>query len=248
MHRFFVGEEAFKDGGFTVTGGDVHHLTRVLRLVPGDQIALSDGAGREYVGIITGISADQVTGTVERAAVVQSEPAVAVTLFQGLPKADKMELIIQKGTEIGVSRIIPVATERCVVRLDDKAAAGKVERWQKIAREAAKQCGRSRIPSVGPVLSLKQAVEREAAGLDLALIPWELARDKTLKQALRQAGGVRSLGLFIGPEGGLAPVEVECAAAAGVIPVTLGPRILRTETAGLVAATIALYELADLGG
>jgi len=247
MHRFFVPGGQIDGSQFVIIGGDVRHIGRVLRLAAGDRIFVVTGDGREFAGELTAVGDDRVTGTLLEEQLCQTEPAVQVTVYQGLPKADKMDLIVQKCTEIGAIRIVPVATERAVVKLGPEKAGIRVARWQKIAEAAAKQSGRTSIPTVGDVLDFQAAVQA-AGGHDLSVFPWELARGSSLKQVLRAAGRVVSIGIFIGPEGGFTREEAAAAAVGGLIPVTLGPRILRTETAAMVTVALALYELADLGG
>lgn len=247
MHRFFVAPEQINGRQFSITGGDVHHIGRVLRLVPGDRIAIVTGEGRTFTGELTAVREDKVTGSLQEELLIRAEPSVRVTVYQGLPKGDKMDLIIQKCTEIGVTRIVPVATERAVVKIRPEKAGARVVRWQKIAAAAAQQSGRTIIPAVDDVFTFQAAVG-EADRYDLSILPWETARENSLKQILRKAGPVRSLAVFIGPEGGFAREEAAAAAAGGFVPVTLGPRLLRTETAAIITAALALYELDDLGG
>lgn len=247
MHRFFVASEQIRGRLFVIRGSDVRHISRVLRLVPGDRVTVIAGNGREFTGELTAVGEAEATGILLDEHPSQAEPPLRVTVYQGLPKGDKMDFIVQKCTEIGVARIVPVITERTVVRLAPGKAGARVARWQKIAAEAAKQSGRTSIPSVDGILAFRAAVQ-EAARQNLSILPWEMARERTLKQILRAAGKMDSIGIFIGPEGGFTQDEAAAAAAGGLVPVTLGPRILRTETAAIVSAALALYELADLGG
>jgi len=174
----------------------------------------------------------------------QTELPVRLVLYQGLPKKDKMELIIQKAVELGATQIVPVMTKRCIVKLEDeKKEAKKLERWQAIAESAAKQSGRAMIPSVYRVVTLKEAVLR-AASEGMGLIPYELAEGmQSLKEAARQATEHRTVSVFIGPEGGFEETEVEFAKENGIVPVSLGKRILRTETAGFTTLSILMYEI-----
>lgn len=236
MYQFFVepGQINTNDKRVIITGADVNHIKNVLRMRVGEELAVSNGQdGREYrCGIL-----DFTENTVECELRFIKEDAVElpvkVTLFQGLPKADKMELIIQKAVELGVTEIVPVATKRCVVKLDDKKAASKIARWQSIAEAAAKQSKRGIIPRVCPVQSFKAALEA-ASGMDVRLIPYELAegmeRTRELFSAIRPGQGVA---VFIGPEGGFEESEIALAGEMGVESITLGKRILRTETAGM---------------
>jgi len=179
------------------------------------------------------------------------EPRLKITLFQSIPKGDKIGLIVQKCTEIGVSEIFPIISERTIVRLDSEKAKEKVLRWQKIAKEAAKQSGRDWIPKVGPILDFSQALkEFSKRRPQIGIIAWEMEEKNGLKKVFRSRLTGRPsdlrLSIFIGPEGGFGPEEVEKAKKAGLVPVSLGSRILRTETAGLVVAAAALYESSDL--
>lgn len=232
-----------------ITGEDVAHITRVLRLTPGNRITVTAGEGRDYQVELTEVQKNAVLGRIIQSMEVNREPALEVVLVQGLPKGDKMDLIVQKCTELGVSRVVPVETRRAVVRLDQLKAVQRTARWQKIARESSKQCLRSRIPEVTPVTGWTEALALVPSGA-LALVPWEEETGQGLKALLNGWDGVKpnEVWIFIGPEGGLDPEEVAAACAAGVLPVTLGPRILRTETAGQAALTMLLYHWGDLGG
>ncbi len=251
MRRFFVKSDQIGTDEITILGDDVKHL-RVLRLAPGDEVVLSDGQGKDYTCRLVEVGPEQATAKVVEAAVCEAEPTVAITLYQGLPKSDKMDLIVQKCTEIGVSRFVPVATERAIVELKGSKAAKRIARWARIAEEAAKQSRRGRIPQIEPVMSWQEALadaaeQRKRAGDDhfLAVVPYELEQTVSVRQVLvphRQLG-VGQAAIFIGPEGGLTSAEVDAAAALGCRPISLGARILRTETAGLVTAALLLYEL-----
>jgi 16S rRNA (uracil1498-N3)-methyltransferase len=232
--------------GDTVVLGkeDSHHLLRVMRAQPGELFTVLAG-GIEHGCRLTSVADARAVGEVLSRHPAAGEPPVRVTLLQGLAKGDKLETVIQHGTEIGMAEFVPVATSRAVVKLDPARAAERVERWQRIAREAAEQCRRGAVPQVSPVISWKQAVARSPE-FDLALVPWEEGGEP-LKAVLAAAVGVKSVAVFIGPEGGLSPEEVALAKQHGARAVTLGPRILRTETAGLVAAAAILHVLGDLG-
>jgi 16S rRNA (uracil1498-N3)-methyltransferase len=210
---------------------------------PGEQIALRDGISRSYLCEIDTLEAEEVTAKILSVEEDHSELPARLYLFQGLPKGDKMELIIQKAVELGAYEIIPVATRRCVVKLDAKKADSKVKRWNAIAESAAKQSGRALIPKVTEVMTWKQALAY-AADFDINLIPYELAEGMadTKTQISRIAPGMQ-VGIFIGPEGGYDTAEVEAATSQGLHPITLGPRILRTETAGMTTLSIIMYHL-----
>ena len=243
MHRFFADENGIVHGTASLNAEDSQHALRVLRLAPGDEIELVCAPGR-YLAQIT----DEADGLVQVKVLEALRPTEArtqVTLYQGLPKADKMELIAQKTTELGVYAIRPVAMERCVAKLEGKDAGKKTERWQKIAREAVKQCARVTVPDILPPKKLAQ-LEEELKQLDVLIVPWEDARDGSIRQALAPFEGEEALrvGILIGPEGGISGKEAHWLAEnARAKLVTLGPRILRTETAGLCAlsALMCLY-------
>lgn len=203
-------------------------------------MTLCDGEGMDYQCRIVSLERGVLLDILSKE-VCETEPKTKITLYQGLPKADKMELIIQKCVELGVDRIVAVSTERAIVKLDKKESK-KLERWQKIAEAAAKQSGRGKIPEIGQqVLKFKEAVA-EAKGLDGAIIPYEKEQETGIRQFVQGFQG-ESIGVFIGPEGGFAEEEIALAQENGITPITLGKRILRTETAGMTTAAILLYEL-----
>jgi 16S rRNA (uracil1498-N3)-methyltransferase len=242
MTRFFVSHVT---GERIVLGKeDSHHLLRVMRAQEGEIFTVL-AEGMEFECRLTAVEGGRAVGEVVGSRPAAGEPPVRITLFQGLAKGDKLEAVIQHGTEIGITEFVPVATSRAVVKLEPKRAAERVERWQRIAREAAEQSRRAAVPRVAPVASWKEAVTRIPA-FDLALVPWEEGGEP-LRAVLGAAGGAKSVALFIGPEGGLSPEEVALATGRGARTVTLGPRILRTETAGLAAAAAILFALGDLG-
>lgn len=246
-HRFFVDPGQITGDLIRITGPDVQHISKVLRLKEGAELIVADGTGLEYYGRITSLGKWEVMVSVSQKQQAQSESPVKVTLLQGIPKGDKMELIIQKCTELGINRIVPVVTKRTVVQLSEEKARTRRQRWQRIAEEAAKQSQRARIPVVEEVIPLAEALVRY--GNQPLLVPWEEEKAQTMKEVLKaQRGKCSQLALLIGPEGGLDPEEVALAKAQQAWAVTLGPRILRTETAGLAALTMILYELGDLGG
>ena len=240
MNRFFADERGVQDGVAYLSSEDSRHALRVLRLDVGDELELVC-APRRYVASIEEAGEDGVRVSV-REELACTEPRTQVTLYQGLPKADKMELIAQKTTELGVYAIRPVAMERCVVKLEGKDAGKKTERWQKIAREAVKQCARVTVPDILSPKKLAQ-LEEELKQLDVLIVPWEDARDGSIRQALAPFEGEEALrvGILIGPEGGISEKEAHWLADnARAKLVTLGPRILRTETAGLCALTMVM--------
>ena len=243
MPRFFVGADQISDKDIVITGTDVNHIRNVLRMTPGEEVTVSDGQGMDYFCRIAELTKEEV-----RLDIVDSwhsfvELPAKIYLFQGLPKADKMELIIQKAVELGVHTIVPVSTDRTVVKLDAKKETNKRKRWMSISESAAKQSGRLRIPEVTPVVSYREALEM-AKKMDVRLIPYELAEgmEKT-RELMSSIQPGQSVAVFIGPEGGFESSEIEKAMEIGAWPITLGKRILRTETAGLVTLAMLVYNL-----
>lgn len=246
MYQFFVDPSQIQDRKIIITGSDVNHIKNVLRMKPGEEIAVSNGVdGREYRCGIEEFAEDTVVCTLRFVKEEGVELPAEIYLFQALPKADKMELIVQKAVELGVHEIIPVAAKRCVVKLDEKKAANKVNRWQGISEAAAKQSRRGVIPLVHTPVTFQEAVET-AKDMDVRLIPYELAEDMSHTRSLIEAvrPGQR-IAVFIGPEGGFEEGEIQTALAAGIEPVTLGRRILRTETAGLTVLSWLMYHLEE---
>ena len=246
MHRFFADEAGIQNGTACLSAEDSRHALRVLRLEVGDEVELVCEPAH-YLAGIAGIEDGIVTVAI-RGELRPTEASTKVTLYQGLPKADKMELIAQKTTELGVYAIRPVAMERCVVKLEGKDAQKKIERWQKIAREAVKQCARTSVPEVLEPKKLTQLRE-ELSQLDVLIVPWEAARDGSIRQALAPYEGREGLrvGILIGPEGGISEREAMWLAEnANAKLVTLGPRILRTETAGLASRTMVMACMGEM--
>ena len=244
MHRFFVEEPAMGENSITITGGDVNHIKNVLRMAVGDKICVINGQNnKEYYCEITAVGNDAVDTRICEIRESDQELGNEVVLFQGLPKSDKMELIIQKAVELGVHTIVPVSTDRTVVKLYAKKEANKRKRWMSISESAAKQSGRLRIPEVTPVVSYREALEM-AKKMDVRLIPYELAEgmEKT-RELMSSIQPGQSVAVFIGPEGGFESSEIEKAMEIGAWPITLGKRILRTETAGLVTLAMLVYNL-----
>lgn len=245
MHRFYTDKGYLNnaDKNVTITGEDVNHIKNVLRLKCGDEILVSDGEGTDYQCRISALNSDSVVADIEDVFRNSAELPVKITLFQGMPKSDKMELIIQKAVELGVAEIIPVMTKRTVVKIEDKKAAKKLERYNMIARSAGKQSGRGVIPEVKGFMTFKEAL-CHAKDLDMNIIPYEDAKGmEYARQVIQEIKGKENLGIFIGPEGGFAKEEVEQAMEIGAKCITLGNRILRTETAGLAALSIIMFAL-----
>ena len=245
MQRFFVephqiDEEAHQ---IHITGSDVNHISNVLRMKTGEELWISDGSKYEYRCTIESFEPDEVLLHIVYSQEPEYELPCRIYLFQGLPKADKMELIIQKAVELGAYEIIPVETKRCVVKLDGRKSAKKTARWQQIAESAAKQSKRMLIPNVHEVLTFREAL-KDAESMDVRLVPYELARGmQETKEILAGIEPGQSVGIFIGPEGGFEEKEIEAAIEGGAKPITLGRRILRTETAGLAILSVLMFQL-----
>lgn len=243
MHHFFAEPSQIHDGRVTIVGTDVNHMKNVLRMKAGEQAEISDGDGLRYHCVLENFAEETIVFRIEDVEADAEELPSKIYLFQGLPKSDKMELIIQKAVELGAYEVIPVATKRAVVKLDEKKSVKKVQRWNAIAEGAAKQSGRSIIPKVHEVLTFSEALTY-AQTLDVRLIPYEKASGmQATRQAVESIRPGQSVGIFIGPEGGFEEAEVEQAEAIGVLPISLGKRILRTETAGLAVLSILMYRM-----
>ncbi len=247
MYHFFVDAGAFCENTIKISGDDVNHIKNVLRLKIGEQIIISQIDSSEdvdYYCSITEITDECVVADVDWTESGRELPN-KIYLFQGLPKSDKMELIIQKAVELGVHEIIPVAAKRSVVKLDAKKEAGKIKRWQAISESAAKQSKRSIIPEVKPVMTYKEALGY-AAEIDVKMMPYENAKGiSETRRIISEIGSGQSVAILIGPEGGFDPDEVDLASEAGFYPVTLGKRILRTETAGLMMLSVLMFNLEE---
>jgi 16S rRNA (uracil1498-N3)-methyltransferase len=246
MIRFFIPAAQIQGDRVTLQGGDHHHLLNVLRKSVGDEIEILNGKGERYVARIAEIHSGQTVAEIVRSTGIQTESRIPIRLVQSLPKADKFEWILQKNTELGVSDFLPVISERSLIKLDAATQIKKRERWEKIIKEAAEQSGRAIIPHLQPVLEWREFPGRFPSGL--VLLPWEGEQKRSLKDVLGATGEIpRELSVIIGPEGGFARTEVERLRGLGAVTVTLGPRILRTETAGLVAVAAILYHYGELG-
>lgn len=245
MHHFFVSPNQIDDKYVTITGGDVNHIKNVLRMKVDEELLVSNGQDKDYYCKIEAISDDEIKALILDEEFEGTELPTELYLFQGLPKSDKMELIIQKAVELGVKEIIPVATKRCVVKLDDKKEASKIKRWQAISESAAKQSRRTIIPEISSVMSFKEAINR-AKEFELGIIPYENFKDmKETKEVLSKVKKGIKIGIFIGPEGGFEESEVQYALDNGIHPISLGKRILRTETAGLAIVSVLMFQLED---
>lgn len=243
MYRFFVEKEQIDPHQIRIQGTDVNHIKNVLRMKIGEEIYISCGDNREYTCSIASMDEQEVLADILYVQETGFELPSKIYLFQCLPKNDKMELIIQKAVELGVCEVIPVSSKRSVVKLDAKKEASKLRRWQAISESAAKQSKRMYIPEIKPVMNMKEAISY-ADSLDVRMIPYELERG--MQKTKNYFAGIlpgQSIGVFIGPEGGFTPEEIELALEHGIQPVTLGKRILRTETAGMTVLSILMYLL-----
>jgi 16S rRNA (uracil1498-N3)-methyltransferase len=244
-HRFVVPPRAVDGGRVHFSAAAARQMRRVLRLSPGDIVAALDGQGTEYRVTLVSLRDNEAIGTIEEQRTLDSEPRLAVTLFQALLPREKFEHVLQKSTEVGVRRIVPLATERSLVPAA-AVSGSRLVRWRRIVQEASEQAGRAVLPDLEEPLSLAEALEQRKG--QPALLAWEQEASLSLRQALlslrpRLGDG---LGIFVGPEGGFSQVEAQAAREAGVTVVSLGPLILRAETAGPVLAAVALYEAGDL--
>lgn len=245
MYRFFVEQSQIdmEQKKIHIMGNDVNHIKNVLRMRQGEEIVISAGDNQEYTCFIEEMTQEEVLASVMYVQEVGLELSSRIYLFQGLPKSDKMELIIQKAVELGAYEIIPVDTRRTVVKLDAKKQASKIKRWQGISESAAKQSKRMIVPRIHPVMKFQEALEY-AKELDIRLIPYELAEDMAhTRDILGQIQPGHSIGIFIGPEGGFDQEEIDAAMKCRVQPITLGKRILRTETAGMTVLSILMFLL-----
>lgn len=246
MYRFYVEQNQVGDQVISITGSDVNHIKNVLRMRVGEKIIICNGQGKDFYCIIDGESDGLIVASIQEVRDTQTELAGKLYLFQGIPKKDKMELIIQKAVELGAYEIIPVMTKRTVVKLEDKKKElKKLERWQAIATSAAKQSNRGIIPKVAETMTFKEAIAF-SKNLECKLIPYENAEDITSTRALiGSIKGNQSVGIFIGPEGGFEESEVQLATEADIKPITLGRRILRTETAGIAILSMIMLQMEE---
>ena len=247
MRRFFVAPEAINGNELLLAGELAHHISRVLRMKEGEEAEFVPGDGRLYLGRLAEFTKTEVRVELLSVQEAPADTTVQVSIFQGLPKGDKLEWIIQKCTELGAARIVPVVTKRTVVRLDEAKGAKKVGRWQKIAQEASQQSKRLSVPEIGAPLTWRQFAD-SLKPEDVTLILWEDETTEGLKAFLQKQKTLPAcINLVIGPEGGLEEAEVAELRQRGAHSITLGSRILRTETAGLAALAMVLYHSGDLG-
>ena len=252
MHKFFTESHNISENQGIILGDDVKHIYKVLRLSEGEEIVLNNCEGVEYLGKINSITKSEVVVDIIKKLDVNNESDIKVYLFQSVPKGQKMDLIVQKGTELGINEFIPIITSRVDVKL--KGDFKKLDRLNRIALEASKQSKRSIIPKVKEVINFDEAL-LELKNMDLIVVPYENAENfgiKTLMKKLREENGdlspIHNVGIVIGPEGGFEEEEISQLSSQGAYIVTLGKRILRTETAGFTATALIQYELSDLGG
>lgn len=244
MHRFYVEQNNIYENEIIIDGSDVNHIKNVLRLVKGEEIVICDGQGNDYYCIINEVMPNQVRAEIREKKSANTELKSRIYLFQGLPKKDKMELIVQKAVELGAYEVIPVKMNRSIVKIDnEKKELSRINRWQTIANEASKQSRRGILPNVSRILSFQQAIDK-AKELECVILPYELAKDMSYtRDVLQEVCKHKSIGVFIGPEGGFEEDEVTKVEELGGKIITLGNRILRTETAGLTTLAMLMYNM-----
>ncbi|MCR5829137.1 MAG: 16S rRNA (uracil(1498)-N(3))-methyltransferase [Lachnospiraceae bacterium] len=250
MQHFYIDREILPNEQIELTGEDHNHIKNVLRMKRGEKVVINDIKGISHICALAGFGEGCSCFDEEESFRCKTELPADIVLFQGVPKKDKMDLIIEKAVELGVSRVVPVLTKRVIVKIeDDKKEAKKLERWRAISKSAAMQSGRGIIPTVDRVMTFKQALD-EAGKLEKTIIPYEESEKlgitmKGSREIVKNLKGAGSIGIFIGPEGGFETAEVEEAIRTGAMPVSLGKRILRTETAGLTALSIIMFSIEE---
>jgi 16S rRNA (uracil1498-N3)-methyltransferase len=247
LRRFTLTPEQMYGDRVMFDRDESHHMWAVLRLAPGDLVVATDGHGHEYTVRLESLG-EVATGTIVRTAPGGGEPPLAITLVQGIPKGDKMEAIVRAATELGVHRVMPAITARTVVRLEASRWRERARRWQRVAKEATKQCGRAFIPEIEMPRPIQEWLEPGAASADLRLCLWEGQAPSLASVCKDLSQAPATVLVVVGPEGGLARDEVELARSRGLTVASLGPRILRTETAGPAAIAILQFQFGDLGG
>lgn len=243
MSKFFIPRKNISPNKLIIDGEDVKHITKVLRLGVGDELTCCDGMGNDYKAVISSVGTD-IECTISDKLKSETEADLHTVLIQGVPKAAKMDYIIQKTTELGICEIYPCEMSRCVAKIDN---GKKIERWQKISREAAKQSGRGIVPKIHNPINISEAIEVLKAA-DVAFVPYECEEDKFLKPLLTSAKSPSSVAFMIGPEGGFDKTEIQRISENGIPVVSLGKRILRTETAGEAVLAMTMYEIGDING
>lgn len=249
MHRFFINRGSLDGEVVRITGSDYNHISRSLRLNTGEEIIVSTGDGWEYLVRISAFGSGAMEGRIVEKKENHSEPPVSITLAQAIPKKNKLDLIIEKSTELGIKRIIPLITGRTIVRVREEREGKKLVRWQRMAEEAAKQSQRGMIPIISDIAKLED-LAASTGEFDLTLLAWVGEKQNNLRKVRTNAdlAKVSNILMIIGPEGGFSQNEVEFVRNLGGIPISLGPRVLRTETAALTLLALLLYEFGDLGG
>lgn len=248
MHKFFVPRENIFGEEAVIKGDDVKHIYKVLRLEEGEKIHINNCEGEEYLGKIASIDKQEVKIKLLEALDVNNESRIQIYLYQGLPKSSKMDLIVQKSTELGVMEITPIITERVVVK-NELGEFKKVDRWKRIALEACKQCKRTLIPKINTPIEFQELLDT-LKQMDLIVIPYENEKGFGIRNMIKniEKNNIKKVAIVIGPEGGYEEEEIEKFKEIGAHIVTLGPRILRTESAGFVCVSLLMYELGDLAG
>lgn len=246
MTRFFILADQIRNGLVTLMGGDVRHIQKVLRLGVGDEVECLDGHGVVYRVKLTHVEQEHVIGEIQESYKVDSEPELQITIVQGIPKGDRWDYVLQKCSEVGATVFQPLLTERTIVKIDEEQLPRKMERWQKIVMEAAEQSQRSVAPRVLAPMRLDEWLEG-LSEFELVLIAWENEEEMSLRDALNEVPELKRLAIVVGPEGGFSKSEVEKILAMGGKAVSIGPRILRAETASVVLLALALYHYGDMG-
>ncbi|BAH05869.1 16S rRNA (uracil(1498)-N(3))-methyltransferase [Clostridium kluyveri] len=249
MNKFFVPQEDINFNTAHIKGDDLKHIHKVLRLKIGDKVNINNCHGKEFLGVIDSIEREKVTVNIVEELKLYNESPLKVYLFQGLPKSSKMDLVVQKATELGIWEITPIITNRVAIKGDFKEFK-RVDRWNKIALEACKQCKRSIIPAVKPPIYFEELL-KYLSNMDLIVVPYEMEKSIGIKKvidSIEYRDSIGDIAIVIGPEGGFEEEEIEELKNISSKIVTLGPRILRTETAGFVCTALLMYELGDLGG
>ena len=241
MANFYITKDMIHGSLAVIDNEEARHIKNVLRMKKGDELVLCDGEGNFHEAVIAKLDEKSVEAEIIRSYTAETEPKIKITLYQGVPKNPKLETIVQKATEVGVVRVVPVDTVRAVAKIDKEA---KIDRLRKIAKEAAKQSKRAIVPEVSSVRSFKDAID-EASEADIKIIAYENEKEVSVKETLQKADGT-SVALIIGPEGGFEEKEIEYAKSMGITSVSLGKRILRTETAGLCVSAVILYEKGEM--
>ena len=245
MHRFFVTSEGFFEKTVTITGSDVNHIRTVLRMKPGDRIEVIDHQGFRYEIVLAEVGRDHVRGEILSKIAMQTESPVNIRMGQALIKGNAFDLLVRKATELGVGAIAPLKTQRCVARLAKESQPYRTQRWQRVAEEASKQCGRSKVPEIhSTVLSIEEFCQ-QSSGCDLKLVFWE-SEQKTCLQDITAPDSVTSIAFLAGPEGGWAAEEIDFLIQQGFQTVTLGPRLLKADSASLVILSLLQHRWGDL--